>query len=186
MQFVLSYVRPVLHSESTRNIPLSEVNEEVTQTNEGQTEEQIETVSNKATNERIKQPRTPQTSRKGGRKRKFNQKIDKIDKTFMDYLNHKKDNNTNDHRRMFLLSLLPDVTQLSDNNLRQFKIKSMILLENLLASQTSDSAPMLTQETQYSSNNSTKLSPISSPHPSTGSSATTPIMFTTNEHFDLP
>ena len=65
--------------------------------------------------------------------------VDPFDETQMNSIKKKQENlersnPDEDARKMFLLSLLPDVNQLSDAAFRHFKIKSMMLVDELLSS----------------------------------------------------
>lgn len=136
MQFVLPYVRAVHHSEKTGgNFPIpEETNEDdIIQANEDEPEEQTGQESSEPPKVQEQHLQTPQTPTQGGTKRKLKKGLDEVDKTFLEYLKLQKEvTKTEDHRKMFLLSLLPDVRKLSENNLRTFKIKTMMLLDDIL------------------------------------------------------
>lgn len=56
-----------------------------------------------------------------------------VDKIFVDYLKERtKGYSTDDYRKLFLLSLLPDVQKLSDGGMREFKMKVLNVLDELL------------------------------------------------------
>nr|XP_034194546.1 uncharacterized protein LOC117610825 [Osmia lignaria] len=63
-----------------------------------------------------------------------------VDKAFVNYLQEKKKPNNEDHRKMFLVSLLPEVNKLSDEQMREFKIKVVMLLDEILTRPRQDQA----------------------------------------------
>ncbi|XP_071051653.1 uncharacterized protein [Onthophagus taurus] len=138
MQFVLPYVRPIQHLEKTGNISLEE-SEIVTETDEDNPEPQLSYTlleENKNDNVTKCSEESSFNFEKKKRKRRHAEEKDEIDHAILDYIKEKKSNKTlDDDRRMFLLSLLPDIKNLSDKNMRQFKIKTLVLLEQLLTQQ---------------------------------------------------
>ncbi|KAL1489755.1 hypothetical protein ABEB36_013690 [Hypothenemus hampei] len=128
MKFVLPYVRPVQHSENTGNISQVDLNTNLPQSNEydslfndNDLEKNIEQNVNETTE---RQPKCTQ-------ERLRNENSD-VDNAILQYVNEKRKNKAiKDDRKMFLLSLLPDIENLSERNLRQFKIKTFLLLEQM-------------------------------------------------------
>lgn len=183
MQFVLPYVRPVQHSQQqTSNITLCETSQDEVNTNEHNL--------NEPTDETEKEPVSRDTFSKTVTQRKVKRRSDDVDEAFMQYFKKKKDNpNHDDPRRMFLLSLLPDVASLSDTNLRQFKIQTMLFLEDLLTKQMYETtslpqqtslSPSVTQDTGFAATSSSASCTLS-PHQSVGSSQPSPINYPTSE-----
>jgi hypothetical protein len=66
------------------------------------------------------------------KKRKTSSASSDVDKSFMEFVNMKKHRfaSDNDHRKQFLLSLLPDVKEVTDNQMRRFKRKVLELVED--------------------------------------------------------
>ncbi|CAG5028583.1 unnamed protein product [Parnassius apollo] len=71
------------------------------------------------------------------------------DKAFVDWLKTKK-RNEDDPRKMFLLSLLPDIQSLSDEQMSAFRIKVSILLEEIKKPTSSVIQSQLHQYRDYS------------------------------------
>lgn len=143
MRFVLPYVRPVQHLENTGNISLSDTeimtqpDEDESQSTKNVFEKNTEDNKNGLVVEPSKRiQETPFSVEKKKKKKNYIEEKDDVDQAVLQYIKEKKDNKTpDDDRQMFLLSLLPDVRNLSEKKLRQFKIKTLILLEQLLTQQ---------------------------------------------------
>lgn len=139
----MPYIKPIAHSAASSNVTLNSDHiqeEEETELNENESEEPINTDDNvnpqASSSSQANLDSMASTNEKQSKKRRA--VVDPVDKTLMEYLRKKKENldRTNpeeDARKMFLLSLLPDINQLSDIGFRQFKIKSMLLIDELLA-----------------------------------------------------
>ncbi|XP_044756990.1 uncharacterized protein LOC123315387 [Coccinella septempunctata] len=145
MQFVLPYVRPIQQSQNTSNPVTTEIsNESTLQFDEDDCEH---TTNDSTTNTEQHNDETSQTQAKRKletsttldkkvERKKVKKEKDDADTAIREYLRDKRESKTRlDDKQMFLLSLLPDVSKLSDKNLRQFKIRTMILLEDMLTHQ---------------------------------------------------
>ncbi|XP_036326814.1 uncharacterized protein LOC118739542 isoform X2 [Rhagoletis pomonella] len=137
MSFVLPYVKPVQHLETTCNfiLPDSDVHHyddvECTENDEFHCDEMPQTSKHSQN--------TPSSVEK--KKRKKVEEKDEVDVAMLNYLQEKNLRKTADNsRKMFLLSLLPEVTSLSDKRLRQFKIRTLLLLEELMSAQEQEAA----------------------------------------------
>ncbi|XP_068203957.1 uncharacterized protein [Palaemon carinicauda] len=143
LQFLMPYIKPNAHSAASSNVTLNSDHiqeEEETELNENESEEPIHTDDSvnpqASSSSQANLDSMASANEKQSKKRRA--VGDPVDKTLMEYLRKKKENldrrnPEEDARKMFLLSLLPDVNQLSDIGFRQFKIKSMLLVDELLA-----------------------------------------------------
>lgn len=129
MGFVLPYVKPVQHVQQTGNIILSDLDEHHSEVLEGMENTQDSDVAVNITN------CTEDTSfgKEKKKKRKCSDEHDDVDKAVLAYIQEKKGREAQDNcRKMFLLSLLPDLNNLSDRQFRQFKIRSLLMVQELL------------------------------------------------------
>lgn len=131
MQFVLPYVRPIQHLQKTSNISLPESNP-TTEADEHDAEppEVINVLEDNNNDDGMSKHLEAKK-----RKRKHPQEKDEIELAILQYIKEKKNKPSDDDRKMFLLSLLNDVKSLSEKNMRQFKIKTLLLIEQLLTQQ---------------------------------------------------
>ncbi|XP_076655286.1 uncharacterized protein LOC143360381 [Halictus rubicundus] len=120
MQFVLPFVKPITHIEKCGKIP-TPPNEEIQQT-----EDRDDTTTD-TTDDMDREIQNENTSRR--KKLKFNE----MDEMFIKYLERKTKNSTEDHRKMFLLSLLPDLHKLTDSEMREFKMKTLMSIDEILS-----------------------------------------------------
>lgn len=186
MQFVLPYVRPVKHVNETGNFSLAEEFED-SQIYDAGNELLMDTVPSddvttptptpsEKTTEKSLAVGTKESQRKRFKTSQVPRQADQVDMAFMDYLSRKRDDN-DDHRKMFLLSLLPDVTQLSDEKFRTFKIKTMELTDALLTQQKQQQFPIHNSQNLYS----TTTSPASTHYSPTISPIATPMNVISNQ-----
>ncbi|XP_043258307.1 uncharacterized protein LOC122400747 [Colletes gigas] len=129
MQFLLPFVKPVIHAQDSGNHPplsVTETSQEVKEQDETGTEIDV-----------MEEPflltlkEDPESRRYRKRLKPYANEIDKL---FVEYLQQKAKNSlTDDHRKMFLISLLPDVNKLSDTEMREFKLKVLTLLDEILS-----------------------------------------------------
>lgn len=165
MQFVLPYVRPVVHTDATGNLPnppqdneqMDQINERL---NEIQSEEEIYESTSESTSQSVSQ-----TFKKP--KRKIKPCNNEVDRAFVDYLQEKKKPNDEDHRKMFLASLLPEVNKLTDEQMRKFKLKVLMLLDEIMTQPRQHEAStqqifLRTQTRSESTHEYRNISPISS------------------------
>lgn len=89
------------------------------------------------------------------RKEKHMTTLDEDDRSFIEFLNLKKSKLTTeeDPRKQFLLSLLPDVRQMTDAQMRRFKRNVLYLVEDILDNAPVDSLPAYPIVTNVISNN---------------------------------
>jgi hypothetical protein len=82
------------------------------------------------------------------KKRKTSRSLSDVDKSFMEFVNMKENQfaSDDDPRIQFLLSLLPDAKEMTDNQMRRFKRKVLELVEDILDDGSSGSSA-----TSYSS-----------------------------------
>ncbi|KAL4148702.1 hypothetical protein QTP88_002872 [Uroleucon formosanum] len=129
MQFILPYIKGVRSVDSTGNLPSppnvmdDEVNEtdEVENTEENEFESTAESFNmTKSSNEQVFTPKV---------KKKKTNTSDAADQCFIDYINTKKQNSKkeDDPRKQFLLSMLPEIHQMTDIQMRKFKRKISVL-----------------------------------------------------------
>ncbi|XP_031836169.1 uncharacterized protein LOC116428548 [Nomia melanderi] len=141
MQFVLPYVKPVAHIQDFDNFPPPQtiLAPTIPSPSISPTDMYQETKQEQAETEDIiqnllsqTQDTTLQNSRKCQTKRKTLPAD--IDKSFINYVqkNHPfNDSLRDDPRRMFLLSLLPDIAKFSDIEMREFKMKVLMLINEI-------------------------------------------------------
>ncbi|GBP25780.1 hypothetical protein EVAR_94798_1 [Eumeta japonica] len=120
MKFVEPYLKPIFQREETESllIPIEDVNQIVDEDGHSiaaQSEEDIESVVSDNISESI-----PQTLKK--RKIKVESESNEERQMFSDWLPNETINQE-DPRRMFLLSLLPDINKLTDTQMLHFKLK---------------------------------------------------------------
>lgn len=90
---------------------------------------QLDNVSNeKSVSDTYKIPQTP-------RKGKFQKRASDVDKSFMEYLNMKKKiettpNKSNQQKKMFLLSLLPEVEPMTNAQMSSFSRRVLQLIDD--------------------------------------------------------
>ncbi|KAF5298924.1 hypothetical protein FQR65_LT19561 [Abscondita terminalis] len=101
---------------------------------------------------------------------KIRKVTNEADKAFVEWIK-KKESKTDSARKMFLLSLLPDVENLSEEQMRKFRIKVLLLLEEIQSDQSlqpkvppqygNTYAPI--QQTQQYRDNYSPISSVDSP-----------------------
>lgn len=134
MQFILPYIKGVRSVDSPGNLPSppnvvdDEFNEtdEVENTEENISESTAESLNmTKASNEQVFTPKF---------KKKKTNTSDMVDQCFIDYITTKKQNNKKeeDHRKQFLLSMLPEINQMTDIQMRKFKRKMLDVIDDIL------------------------------------------------------
>lgn len=134
----MPFIRSVAHSEASSNVtPNSDQTQEEEVTEFDETESQHPNNTDDNINPQVSSNAMASKNEKQCKKRRA--AADPADEALMEYLPKKKENIAKpnpeeDARKMFLLSLLPDVNQLSDTGFRQFKMKAMMLIEELLSS----------------------------------------------------
>lgn len=125
LQFLLPYINPATNIQIDKRRLPSPKEEMPSETEEfEQKEDQIEIEVS---------PEIVRTSRFGKRKAKSLKKktgTGDVDKVFATWLQNKR-SKVDDTRKMFLFSLLPDVRKLSDEQLAVFRIKVLLLLEEV-------------------------------------------------------
>jgi len=189
MQFILPYIKGVRSVDSTGNLPSppnvmdDEVNEtdEVENTEENEFESTAESFNmTKSSNEQVFTPKV---------KKKKTNTSDAADQCFIDYINTKKQNSKkeDDPRKQFLLSMLPEIHQMTDIQMRKFKRKMLDTIDDILGESSTGVAdyfqpirPISNQST-YSQNYSV-YSPSVSSYGSESSSVLTSPMYIQNSN----
>lgn len=149
MLFILPYVKPINTTESPGNIEEppnpseSQVSLEVEETTANSHEDETSLASSEVifTNNSEREDSVPTTSKTAKipqyttatRKKNMH---DNVDKSFLEYLQNKKQklaptDEKETARKYFLLSLLPDIKTLTDDQMRHFQIEVLHLLENI-------------------------------------------------------
>lgn len=177
MQFILPYVKPVIHMNERGNLPNAEqstqnqerpacpeeqayvgLNRNITEETESENHSDVERASFKKPKKRIKPVNN------------------EADKAFVDWLKT-KENKTDDPRKMFLLSLLPDIQSLTDEQMSVFRIKMLMLLEEVKQPTCSVIQPQINQFRVYS-----PISPGDSHSSQTLVSTPSPINYSNDTH----
>ncbi|CAG5037449.1 unnamed protein product [Parnassius apollo] len=130
MQFILPYVKKVIHIEENGNLPnpeLSPLSQEPASTKERDVDSN-RNITEETNSETLSHVEKPSSSFQKQKKNRIKPVNNEADKAFVDWLKTKKPNE-DDPRKMFLLSLLPDIQSLSDEQMSAFRIKVLILLE---------------------------------------------------------
>ncbi|XP_069705242.1 uncharacterized protein MICU1 isoform X6 [Periplaneta americana] len=128
MQFVVPYLRPI-QTQNVGHFPFPpDDNEEELVVKEEPEETQIGQDISDIFEQQEQEETTPSKSRK----RKIKPRANEVDNVFVDYLKPHTQTVDDDHRRMFLLSLLPDVNKLADVQMRAFKIRVLLLLDEIM------------------------------------------------------
>lgn len=133
MQFILPYIKRVRSVDSPGNLPSppnvidDEFNEtdEVENTEENGFESTADSLNmTKSSNEQVFTPKV---------KKKKTNTSDVADQCFIDYINTKKQNcKKDDPRKQFLLSMLPEINQMTDIQMRKFKRKMLDVIDDIL------------------------------------------------------
>lgn len=162
LQFLLPFVKAIVHTNEPGNIP---------EPPEENTDELSFTTDKVPCTQRptdtLETPSSGTDESNSFKKPKIRKVTNEADKAFVDWIK-KKETKTDSPRKMFLLSLLPDIENLSEEQMRKFRIKMLLLLEEIQSDQShppqvpqhyqNTHYPIL-QSQQYRDNN---YSPISS------------------------
>ncbi|XP_022911956.1 uncharacterized protein [Onthophagus taurus] len=152
--FIVAYVKPTNPIENAGNIEHEHPEEPASPDPAEKTDEklqEVETLTAPTRKEHCPERATSSTSIR----RKI--KLNDLDSSFLKYLQNKKKNSaTNDEtaKRYFLLSLIPEVKNMNDQRMRQFKMKVLLLIENIL-SESSKSRPGSSNSQDYYSDSPT-------------------------------
>lgn len=139
MQFLLPYVKPSTDLTTSGNLPSPTPDHDILLENNEQsdTEDQDEDLvqqeqyfSDKITSKNH-DVRSPEEKTKGTKKRKS--ELSQADQSFIDFVKMKKTKMCGeDPRRMYLLSLLPDINAMTDKQMRIFKKKVSDVIDDIL------------------------------------------------------
>ncbi|XP_017492051.1 PREDICTED: uncharacterized protein LOC108380189 [Rhagoletis zephyria] len=133
LQFVLQYIRPVKHSAGNESSVLYSDVDLFTES------EEVEVFTEENSYDPI--PETSQRVESGVKARKRKKEGDgDIAEAVMEIVKSRenrkgRDEGRDDGRRMFFLSLMPDVNKLSDENFMQFRINTIVELQKILLQQ---------------------------------------------------
>ncbi|XP_067640742.1 uncharacterized protein [Eurosta solidaginis] len=138
MDFMLPYMNPtnpITHSESTVNITLADSNEQYF----GENVELLENAEDQNATVPLgtlkRHNDTPIITEVKMLKTIFNETNEPNQTVIQGFQENKDKKTPADTSKMFLLSLLPDLKNLSDKRVREFKILTMLLLEELITEQ---------------------------------------------------
>lgn len=146
MQFVVPYINPTIQIDKRRiPSPMADDEERSDDDNDFHKAEEIEIeVGPEIIRQRkFKTPRTKTLKKEPV--------TNDVDKALVSWLQNKKPK-LDDPRKMFLLSLLPDVKNLTEKQLGVFRIKVLLLLEDVKTQSGSDLQELLDQCRNFSSN----------------------------------
>lgn len=172
MQFILPYVKPVIHMNERGNLPNPEQST-LNQETPACPEEQAYVGPNRNITEDTESENHSHVERSSFQKPKKRIKPvnNEADKAFVDWLKT-EENKTDDPRKMFLLSLLPDIQSLTDEQMSVFRIKMLMLLEEIKKPTCSVIQPQINQFRDYS-----PISPGNSHSSQTLASTPSPINY---------
>lgn len=158
LQFVLPFVKAIVHTDEPGNIPVPpEVNTENIESNS--TTDEVPCTQ--ATTNTLETPSSGSVDSNTFKKPKIRKVTNEADKAFVDWIK-KKEIKTDSARKMFLLSLLPDVENLSEEQMRKFRIKVLLLLEEMQSDQSQQPQQHDNHPIQQSQQYRDTYSPISS------------------------
>jgi len=143
LQFLLPYVQPNTDITNSGNLPSPTSGNEITFENNEQSDTEVqdedivqqeEYLTNKIiNNEKGRLPFVQERNQGKGNTKKRKLDISKVDQSFIDFVNMKKEKSCEtDPRKMFLLSLLPDIKNTTDQQMRMFKKKVLDLVDDIL------------------------------------------------------
>lgn len=120
MQFLLPYVKPSTDLTTSGNLPSPTPDHDILLENNEQSDAEDQD-----------EVRSPEEQTKGTKKRKS--ELSQTDQSFIDFVEMKKTKICGeDPRRMYLLSLLPDVNAMTDKQMRMFKKKVSNVIDDIL------------------------------------------------------
>lgn len=198
LQFLLPYVKPNTDITNPGNLPSPTSDNEITFENNEQSDTEVQDEDiiqqeeyltdkiiniEKPNNEKGRLPLVQERNQGKGNKKKRKLDVSEVDKSFIDFVNMKKEKSCEtDPRKMFLLSLLPDIKNMTDQQMRMFKKKVLDLVDDILTENPTPqhqlpitmfnpSRPPTTSSTfssssLYSYNHSNSFTPIHSPEES--------------------
>nr|CAI5847922.1 unnamed protein product [Callosobruchus analis] len=124
LQFVLPFVKPVVHTNEPGNItapPSATEDIERNSLSEDEEPAEISQSSEMSCSQHISGT---------FRKPKIRKVTNEADKAFLEWVKRKETKNESS-RKMFLLSMLPDIESLSEKQMREFRIKMLLLLQEI-------------------------------------------------------
>lgn len=139
LQFLLPYVKPSTDLTTSGNLLPTPDHDILLENNEqSDTEDQDEDLvqqeqyfSDKIISKNHEEVRSPEEQTKGTKKRKS--ELSQADQSFIDFVKMKKTKMCGeDPRRMYLLSLLPDINAMTDKQMRMFKRKVSDVIDDIL------------------------------------------------------
>jgi len=191
LQFLLPYVKPNTDITNAGNLPSPTSDNEITFENNEQSDTEVqdedivqkeEYLTNKIIN--IEKPNNEKGrlplihERNQGKGNKIKRKLDvsEVDQSFIDFVNMKKEKSCEtDPRKMFLLSLLPDIKNMTDQQMRMFKKKVLNLVDDILTENPTPQHQLPITMSNPSRPPTTSLTFSSSPLYSYNSNSFTPI-----------
>lgn len=147
LQFLLPFIKPNTDLITSRNLPspISEHGVLFKNNEQSETGDQYEDLvkrekylSDKITSiespshERSRIPVLQEHNQAKGTNKKRKYDVSQIDQSFIDLVNIKKKMCKEDPRKMFLLSLLPDINTMTDKQMRMFKKKVLDVVDDIL------------------------------------------------------
>ncbi|XP_025414168.1 uncharacterized protein LOC112686182 isoform X2 [Sipha flava] len=163
LQFLLPYVKPSTDLTTSRNLSSPTPDHESENNKQSDTEDQDEdltqqeqNLSDKITNENHEKGHSPEKQIKGTNKKRKSE-VSQVDQSFIDFMKLKKTKMCGeDPRKMFLLSLLPDINIMTDKQMRMFKKKVLEVVDDILTEN-----PTPTSNTPITSHPNTAFSYLS-------------------------
>ncbi|CAH2004942.1 unnamed protein product [Acanthoscelides obtectus] len=162
MQFVIPFVKPTNNEKEPGNIPSCYSSQSTANSpNEVDTRSMlindVETQHSPTNEERLNATQPP--------KKKARHYNNAVNSTFVQYMAAKKKHmeksmqraNTDNPRRMFLLSLLPDIENLSNDNMRLLKIEMMSLIQKYHIAERNQQSPATATYAQVQARSSSDI-----------------------------
>lgn len=186
MQFILPYIKGVRSVDTPGNLPSppNVVDDEFAETDEVENTEEnsFESVaeSSKASNEQVFTPKC---------KKKKTNTSDLAEQCFIDYVKTKnqKSKKEEDPRKQFLLSMLPEINQMTDIQMRKFKRKMLDVIDGILGETSTgvnDQFQPISIPSTPSQNYSDYPPSVSSYYSDSSSILTSPMFIQNSDNFE--
>jgi hypothetical protein len=129
MQFLLPFVKPSApNRDSQGNLPLPPPDTDKSDSEDDVDCDEIDTLPEMQASVQETEP-APKKSH--GKKTKY--ELSKVNQSFIEYCEQRKRKKyDNDPRKMFLMSLLPEIHEMSDSQMKQFKRRVLVLIDDIL------------------------------------------------------
>jgi hypothetical protein len=129
MQFLLPFVKPSApNTDSQGSLPSPPPDTDKSGSEDDADCDKVDTLPKMQASVQETEP-APKKSQ--GKKKKY--ELSKVDQSFIEFCEQQKRNKyDNDPRNMFLMSLLPEIHEMSDSQMKQFKRRVLLLIDDIL------------------------------------------------------